>query len=164
MKKAQIELCHWSSQLCKKLQDNNKVINYICKQLQQRGATWGARKTTMKRTFQDIFFRNSFFSITYLPLFSLIHTICPFPQFFPFFFVELTSLSQPLFWILQREEEEEKMQCAMHCVHPFILSQKIRVRNKMRVLYCYLHLHKEKNTYDNIWVYFIDIYKCIVQV
>lgn len=153
MKEAQIELCHWSSQLCKKLQDNNKVINYICKQFKQKGATWGAHKTTMKRAFQDIILPysipNSFFSITYLPLLFLIHTICPFPQFFPFFFVELTSLSQPSFWILEKEEEKT-MQCAMLCVHPFILSQKIRVRNKMRVLYCYLHLQNEKNIHDSM--------------
>ncbi len=153
MKEAQIELCHWSSQLCKKLQDNNNVINHICKQLKQRGATWGARKTTMKRTFEDIILPNSipnsFFSIIYVPLFFLMHTICPFPQFFPFFFVELTWLSQLSFWILEREEEE-KIQCAMHCVHPFILSQKNRVCNKMRVLYCYLHLPNEKNIHDSM--------------
>lgn len=154
MKKAQIELCHWSSQLCKKLQDNNNVINYIFKKLKQRGATWGARKTTMKRTFQDIILPysipNSFFSITYLPLFFFMHTICPFPQFFPFFFVELTSLSQPLFWILEREEE--KKNCNVHCIvfiHPFS-HKKFRVRNKMRVLYCYLHLHNEKNVHDSM--------------
>ncbi len=133
MKEAQIELCHWSSQLCKKLQDNNKVINYICKQFKQKGATWGARKTTMKRTFQDIILlystTNSFFSTAYLPLLFLMHTICPFPQFFPFFFVELTSLSQPSFWILEKEEEK-KMQCAMHCIHPFILSQKLEFITK----------------------------------
>ncbi len=133
MKEAQIELCHWSTQLCKQLQDNNNVINYICKQLKQRGATWGARKPPMKRTSQDIILPNSipnsFFSIIYVPLFFLMHTICPFPQFFPFFFVELTWLSQLSFWILEREEEK-KMQCVMHCVHLFILSQKNRVRNK----------------------------------